>query len=208
MSVRRRTGHVQFGLTYAFLSDPNRAWSTQDLMSWTHVLPLYQGRRSRRHRQNYCRSIHRADRPQAGARLFCRDRARQYQALSREASILLRLAMGHDPPAPCRLTRQNARGRESFPHAVARPRSAPPVLLRLPPHRLRTLGSCSPVGRAPGGAFQHDALEARGEPTQASIDSISLILRRVTHRDDTTGSCRSAVGCSARIDAAPTAWHR
>src|SRR5207244_1318052 len=31
---------------------------------------------------------------------------------------------------------------------------------------------------------------------------------KFSRRDDTIGSCRPAVGCSARIDAAPTAWHR
>jgi anti-sigma factor RsiW len=89
----------------------------------------------------------------------CANAARQYQALSREASTLLCLGMGHDPPAQCRLADRT----------VARPRSAPPVLLRLAPPRLRTLGSCSPVGRAPGAMFRHDALESR-EPTQAPID--------------------------------------
>jgi hypothetical protein len=56
----KRTGRVQFGIRYAFITDPDRAWSTRELMGWTHALALYQGRRSRRNRQNYCRSIHRA----------------------------------------------------------------------------------------------------------------------------------------------------
>jgi hypothetical protein len=53
----KRTGRVQFGIRYAFITDPDRAWSTRQLMEWTHALALYQGRGSRRNRQNYCRSI-------------------------------------------------------------------------------------------------------------------------------------------------------
>jgi hypothetical protein len=60
MSYKKRTGHVERGIRYAFIAKPDRAWTTSELMEWTHGLALYQGKGSRRNRQDYCRSIWRA----------------------------------------------------------------------------------------------------------------------------------------------------
>jgi hypothetical protein len=35
-----RTGHVERGIQYAFIVKPDRAWSTTELMAFTHALPL------------------------------------------------------------------------------------------------------------------------------------------------------------------------
>jgi hypothetical protein len=43
MSYKKRTGHVERGIRYAFIAKPDRAWTTSELMEWTHGLALYQG---------------------------------------------------------------------------------------------------------------------------------------------------------------------
>jgi hypothetical protein len=42
MSYKKRTGHVERGIRYAFIAKPDRAWTTSELMEWTHGLALYQ----------------------------------------------------------------------------------------------------------------------------------------------------------------------
>ena len=60
MTPRNRIGRVQLGVRGAFITAPDREWSTRQLMAWTHVRVLYEGRRSYRERHSYCRSIRRA----------------------------------------------------------------------------------------------------------------------------------------------------
>ena len=40
MPYKKRTGHVERGIRYAFIVGPNRAWSRSELMEWTHALAL------------------------------------------------------------------------------------------------------------------------------------------------------------------------
>jgi hypothetical protein len=40
MPYKKRTGHVERGIQYAFIVKPDRAWSTTELMAFTHALPL------------------------------------------------------------------------------------------------------------------------------------------------------------------------
>jgi hypothetical protein len=51
---------VQRGIRRAFIVDPDREWTTRELMEWTHTMPLYRGKRSRWERHDYCKSIRRA----------------------------------------------------------------------------------------------------------------------------------------------------
>jgi hypothetical protein len=55
-----RVGRIQLGIKRAATADPDREWTTRQLMAWTHTMPLYRGGRSHRERHNYCRSIRRA----------------------------------------------------------------------------------------------------------------------------------------------------
>src|SRR5262249_58588834 len=40
MPYKKRTGHIERGIRYAFVVKPDRAWSTTELMAVTHALPL------------------------------------------------------------------------------------------------------------------------------------------------------------------------
>jgi hypothetical protein len=53
-------GRVQQGVEYAFLCTGREVLSSSELMAWTHVLARYQGRASRRNRQNQSRATIRA----------------------------------------------------------------------------------------------------------------------------------------------------
>ena len=60
MSPKNPIGRVQRGIRRAAIVDPDREWTTRQLMGWTHTMPLYRGGRSYRERHNYCRAIRRA----------------------------------------------------------------------------------------------------------------------------------------------------
>jgi hypothetical protein len=57
ISPKKRSGRIQRGIRRLFIVAGKTALSTTELMQWTHALPLYQGRTSRRQRHNHCRAI-------------------------------------------------------------------------------------------------------------------------------------------------------
>jgi hypothetical protein len=59
MPPTNRIGRVQRGIRRAFIAD-DREWSTRQLMAWTHVRALYEGRSTYRERHYYARDIRRA----------------------------------------------------------------------------------------------------------------------------------------------------
>jgi hypothetical protein len=50
MPSNTRIGHVMRGIQRAFITEPDRAWSTSELRQWTHAFAAYQGRNSHRER--------------------------------------------------------------------------------------------------------------------------------------------------------------
>jgi hypothetical protein len=56
----KRTGRVVLGLRRAALVDPDREWSTSELMQWTHTMPLHRSGNSSHVRLTASRSIRRA----------------------------------------------------------------------------------------------------------------------------------------------------
>jgi hypothetical protein len=57
-SNRPGTGRIQRQIRYAFVAaEPKRELTAQELMQFTHVLQLYQGRTSVRERRIYARAL-------------------------------------------------------------------------------------------------------------------------------------------------------
>jgi hypothetical protein len=60
LSPQNRLGRVMRGIRRVFTVNPDRAFTTTEIMAWSHARGLYAGRDSYRDRRNYCRAIRRA----------------------------------------------------------------------------------------------------------------------------------------------------
>jgi hypothetical protein len=60
LQSKSRTGRVMRGIRRAFITEPDRAWTTSELRAWTHARAIYRGKNSGRARAYQCWDIRRA----------------------------------------------------------------------------------------------------------------------------------------------------